>query len=453
MRRTTRREMLALGGAAAVAGLTSGAGAQTLQQLLQRGVLGAGEGRPIRIAVVVPAKTGLSTVATSINDYVGEAGRMGALVAEVMVGEELRDSGWRLDLLHANTPSAASAERATRRLVETGDVAAIIGGIGAGQAEAMAKICERAAVPFFNIGESADALRGAGCGRYVFHIEASAAMYLDAMAALGAAQGRRRWHIVYEDSAFGRILQARAAKAIAKQGGASAQLVGNTAVKREAPVYFNQFNAIRQSNADVIMLLTYAVDQIAFLAQQENANLMTPTITFPDPITQTRDYIASIRELAPMFNPRTRVAPWETTLTAHGAEPFNKRYMTRWAEPVDPTGWGAYAAIKMIAQALRDTRAVTNADLVRYFERQDVTFDVGKGPGVNFRPWDHQLRQPMYAVDIDQQSEWVRIDFNTWVALGKTAGEIAPTGASQNLTQRLDQFGDSPTDSACRMLA
>ncbi len=455
MRRTTRRELLTLGGAAALTAMIPAAHGQTLEQLRQRGVLGGGaEARPLRIGVIAPAKTGLSTVATSINDYVGEAARMGAVLGEALVGEQISVAGMKLELLHANVPIPTAAERAVRRMVETGNLCALIGGIGDGQAATIAKICESASLPFFNVGESADATRGAGCGRYTFHIEASAAMFLDAMASMGAAQNRRRWFILHENSDNGRALQARAIKAIAKHG-AGGQVVGTAAVEREAPVYYNEFNQVQRANADIIMLLTYSVDQIAILAQLENSTLQTPVITFPDPISQTRDYLATVRELAPKYNPRTRVSTWESTLTEHGAKAFNETYMQRWAEPVDPTGWASFASMKMIFQAVEATQSTAGPDLVRYFERQDVTFDIGKGPGVNFRPWDHQLRQPLYAVDIDQNSEWIRIDWTTWVALGKAKGEVQPgaSTAGQNLTQRLDLFGDGPTDTTCRLPA
>jgi branched-chain amino acid transport system substrate-binding protein len=460
MRSPTRRELLALGGAAALAGplagLIPGAGAQTLEQLRQRGVLGGAlaESRAVRIGVVTPAKTGLSTVATSINDYIGEGARMGALVAESIIGEQVVIDGLRLELLHANAPIPSSAERAVQRLVETGNLCALVGGVGDGQAELIAKICERAGLPFFNIGESADSMRGANCGRYTFHVEASAAMYLDAIVSLGAAKGVRRWFIMHENSANGRALQARAVKAVAKQGGGG-QVAGSAGVDREAPVYYNEFTALQRSGADGLLLLTYSVDQIAILAQLENVRIDIPVFNFPDAVSQTRDYIATIRELAPIHNPRTRVATWESTLTDNGATDLNEVYMARWSEPVDPTAWASYASIKMIVQAVKEAQSVAGPDLVRYFERQDVTFDVMKGPGVNFRPWDHQLRQPLYAVDIDQVVEWVRIDFTTWVALGKAAGEIRPTAAAAgaNVTQRLDQFGDGPADTACRMPA
>ena len=455
MRRTTRRELLALGGAAALTALVPPAHSQTLEQLRQRGVLGGvAEARPVRIAVVVPAKTGLSTVATSINDYVGEAARMGAVLGEALVGEQMNAAGLRLELLHANTPVPGAATRAVERLVETGNLCALIGGVGDGQAEVLSKVCERAGVPFFNVGESADTVRGTGCGRYTFHVESSAAMFLDAMASFGASQNRRRWFILHENSANGRALQARAVKAIAKHG-TGGTVVGSAAVEREAPVYYNEFNQIQRANADVIMLLTYSVDQIAILAQLENSQLQIPIINFPDPISQTRDYLATVRELAPIHNPRVRISTWDSTVTENGAQAFNETYMQRWAEPVDPTGWATFASMKMIFQAVQATQSTAGPELVKYLERQDVTFDIGKGPGVNFRPWDHQLRQPLYAIDIDQNSEWIRIDWTTWVALGKVKGEVAPGagGAGQTITQRLDQFGDGPTDTACRMPA
>ncbi|MBM3507797.1 MAG: hypothetical protein FJX64_08800 [Alphaproteobacteria bacterium] len=454
MRRPTRREVLALTGAAALTGFLPPAKAQTLQQLQQRGILGAGglpPARKLRIAMIVPARTGFSTVRTSINDYIGEGARMGAVLAEAILGDSIGDSGFQLELLHANAPIAEAAERAGTRLVETvPDVAAIVGGVGEGHAQVLGRIAERAGVPFFNIGDSTDALRGAGCGRYTFHVEASAAMFLDALVSLGASQGQRRWFVLHEDSDKGRALHARALKAVAKHS-SGGQVVGAAAAERGQPVYYNEFNAIGRSSADVVLLLVEAVDQIAFLAQQENSQVNAPALAFPHDISQTRDYVASIRELAPLYNPRHRIAAWETTLTANGAAKFNEPYMARWSEPADPTAWASFHTIGIIAQAVAGAQSTAGPDLARYLERQDVTFDVGKGPGMNFRPWDHQLRQPLYSVNINQESEWVRIDFTTWVGLGKADKEIPSATPAGQAAQILDQFGDGPNDNPCRM--
>ena len=130
-----RRNLLASGGAlAASAGF---ARASRAQEVLQ------GE---IRIGTIFPARTGLSTVRTSINDYPGEAARQGVILAETVFGEEAREvrGDEELDVLLANAPIAEAAERAGHRLVDIEKVHCLIGGVGEGQAEVLSAIAHEA---------------------------------------------------------------------------------------------------------------------------------------------------------------------------------------------------------------------------------------------------------------------------------------------------------------------
>ncbi|HEX7022925.1 MAG TPA: hypothetical protein VF171_08705, partial [Trueperaceae bacterium] len=140
--RLSRRRLLALGGAMLAAELTG-----------LRGVLAkTGPAMPIRIGVVTPTKTGGKAIEASLYDVVGEAARMGALLAEGDVGTEAEELGMHLDILPASSPSAEAALRAGERLVATEEVCALVGGIGEDQAEVLAQVAANAGLPFFNIG-------------------------------------------------------------------------------------------------------------------------------------------------------------------------------------------------------------------------------------------------------------------------------------------------------------
>ena len=432
---STRRQFIALVGAAAAA---SGFSRLALAQ--------GAEIPQIRIGVVVPARTGSSTVRTSINDYPGQGARMGALIAESTVGGETQAQGTLLDLLMANAPTAEAAQRAAERLVEADEIHALVGGIGEGQAEALSAVAEAAGIPFFNIGSSRDALRGDACGRYTFHIEASAAMYLDAMVARSAAARARRWYVVAEDNADGAAMQARAAEAVQRHG-EGGEVVGTAAVAPGQAVYFNEINAAAEAGADCILLLTGEVDQLVFLSQYDTAGEAMPVMAFPTVVSQTRDYIATARYLAPNANPIERIALWETTLADAGADAFNTRFMSRWGEPADPTAWAAYHAVKIFADAVWESGSVEGEAIVSYLESEDAQFDVLKGGAVSFRPWDHQLRQPLYAVGVNQDGEWDALSLRDRVDVASHEATI-PAAGDQG-TERLDQFGDGAGAGTC----
>lgn len=402
---------------------------------------------PMRIGTVIPTRTGATAVRASVYDLVGEAARMGALLAEEDVGTQAESSGVQLHVLMASSPSVEAAYRAGQRLVATEGVHALIGGIGEGQAEALAIVAEENRIPFFNIGSPSLELRGENCNRYTFHIEASAAMYLDALVDWFVSADRHRWFIVYEDSEEGAARQLRALTAIAQHQ--SSDVVGMAAVAPGQPAYVEELDAARQVDADVILLLLDPLDQIAFLSQKESVGPDVPVAPFPDPVTQTRDYLGAVQYRAKEAGSGIRAALWETTLERHGAGELNSRFMSRWGQPMDPSAWSAYQAISMLFEAAKATGTSEASPLIDFLESPQAIFNVQKGPGVSFRSWDHQLRQPLYLVNIDPEAEWRevlrnKLDFADLVAELPRAysPEVEPI-------ERLDRLGDGPNESSC----
>lgn len=434
----SRRAFLAAGAAALSIGTIGGARAAN------------GDEKIIRIGAVLPSKTGQSFINASVNDFIGDGGRMGAVLADSQLGEIANANGWRLDLLLATSPTVDAAVRAGERLVETGDICALVGGVGDGQGVALAEIAARAKLPFFNIGETDDALRSSSCNRYIFHIEASDAMYLDALAQLAAAQGYQRWYVVADDTPRGQALNARVAKAAEKAGGT---IVGSSSVRVAQPIYYDDVDTVKAADADVILILLQAPDQFNFILQMEEASVVTPVLSFPHTITQTRDFIAAARYRLPTLNPRQRVALWETTTDEPGGHAFNEMIRAQWGEGADPTAWSSFHAIKII---LETAMAVGNVDaeaMIAHLENPDTSFDLLKGPGVSFRPWDHQLRQPLYAVSVDQEAAWDRMNLDSRIGIARYEGTLPASAPAEGEDARdwLDQLGDDASASGCTL--
>ncbi|MBV9773595.1 MAG: ABC transporter substrate-binding protein [Gemmatimonadetes bacterium] len=134
----------------------------------------------LRVALVTSAGAGAASGGRGVTLGVEEAARTGALF------------GQRIEL---RTVAAGAAERLVRAERPT----ALIGGWDPASARALGALADAAGVLFLNAGSPADALRGAECRRNVFHVEASDAMYRDALA--GDAGGATRavlWHPALE---------------------------------------------------------------------------------------------------------------------------------------------------------------------------------------------------------------------------------------------------------------
>lgn len=89
------------------------------------------------------------------------------------------------------------------------------------------------------------------------------------------------------------------------------------------------------------------------------------------------------------------IVDWHPSLTRFGAEQLNQRYKERFGTAMEPLAWASWMAVKAAAEtALRG--ADTPADLSRRLAT--LGFDGHKGLRLRFRPSDHHLQQPLYAV-------------------------------------------------------
>lgn len=93
------------------------------------------------------------------------------------------------------------------------------------------------------------------------------------------------------------------------------------------------------------------------------------------------------------------IADWHASLKRFGAEQLNQRYIQRFGTPMEPLAWASWMAVKAAAEAaLRG--ASSPAEVARRL--MTLGFDGHKGIRLRFRPDDHHLRQPLYAVSGDR---------------------------------------------------
>lgn len=391
----------------------------------------------LHMATILPGRTGPDFIKASINEVIGTAARNGAMAADIGILSRV-EAPLAPDLLFASSPTPDTALRAAERLVEAQNVKVLIGGVGEGQAEVLTEFANRTGVLFLNIGGSSDALRAAA-GPTVFHVEASDAMYLDALAQLAVANGHQSWAVISDSTPRGQANAARAVIAAEKVG---ANVAGTVTAPPGVPVYYNELDQLREIGAPLVMILLDAYDQTPFLIQYEQEGHDTPTLLMPYPLTQTRDFIASLRRYAPGMSPRQRVALWDATDPAPAAADFNLQIRARYAGPADPGAWAAHAAIKIVTEAAAATQSNDPATLAAHLVAEGTRFDLGKGVDLSFRPWDRQLRQPLTVAEVDPDLEWKLLELSTHINIAQYQSSLpADLGAGD---AALDQLGDGP---------
>jgi ABC-type branched-subunit amino acid transport system substrate-binding protein len=274
-------------------------------------------------------------------------------------------------------------------------------------------------------------------------MEASAAMYLDALAAWFIQAGFRNWFVIHEEGAEGQALYQRARKSLLERH-FGARETGRAPVSASRTDFQAILEAIRRARPQVVLLLLGAEAQLSFLGQYEAARLDAAVTGFPYPETQTRAFFAASRSRAPRAGSGHRAVLWEAKLDAYGARELNARFRERFKKPMDPSAWAGYQSVKLLFEAASFGGSLEGPRLVGYLESPGTVFDVHKGIGVSFRPWDHQLRQSLYLVKIDPQA---KDDWNLAGLVGELPAIYRP---GTDPIERLDQLGDLQRESRCR---
>jgi ABC transporter substrate binding protein (PQQ-dependent alcohol dehydrogenase system) len=88
-------------------------------------------------------------------------------------------------------------------------------------------------------------------------------------------------------------------------------------------------------------------------------------------------------------------AAWYWALERYGAPQLNQRFEHQAKRHMTDYDWEAWAAVRVIIEAIARTRSTDLAAVEAYLKGDDLRFDMYKGTPGSFRSWDNQLRQPI----------------------------------------------------------
>ena len=80
-----------------------------------------------------------------------------------------------------------------------------------------------------------------------------------------------------------------------------------------------------------------------------------------------------------------------------GADTLNDRFRKRFGESMTSVAWTSWFAVKVLWEASLRMKSADAKQIAEYLTRDTTQFDGHKGRPLSFRPWDHQLRQFLYA--------------------------------------------------------
>jgi hypothetical protein len=369
--------------------------------------------------------------------------------------------GSRLFLQEAAAETPDDAVRMAGRLLGQ-HVGALVGGFDPATAVALSRFARQHRVVFFNVGATEDRLRNEDCSRYTFHIEASDAMYLDAMADWfirglaflvdeDAPQGvqiirrapARAWFLV---TAHGAVWAARGRRLrfALEQRHWGSRIVADVPVAPEEG-FDRALRMISTVHPDLVFLVLPAAGQLEFYRGYEQAHLSGEVTGFPEPATQTRAFFAALLKAAPRAaQGGIRFSSFEPTFSAVGGPQLSQRFLRRWHQPMDGPAWTNWLSIKILWEAFLHARGGDGPALVHYLDSAGALFEGYQGIGLTFRPWDGQLRHPLMASRLRSYSD---DELSLAQMVGQFPNVLAP---GRNPTDVLDQLGDTARSTRCR---
>lgn len=395
---------------------------------------------PMRIGIILPP---VDPAAPAWDQAVARGAAQGAVIAEDEFVFNAEMLGMQMTLVPVTAATPEEAVAAATNLIANEGVYAIIGGYDNAQANAIGAWAEGANVPFINVGASSDSLRNDACYATTFHLEPSAAMYIDAIAGWYVRTGFRRWFVLTDGSQESLAQQAHLTRTLNERHFGIRQ-VAEQAMTPGGAVPDNLVAEIARTNADFVLLLMDGDDQLAVMTAMDAAGLDMQVTGFPYPETQTRAFFVAMQTAAPTIGTNNRVTTWEPTLDAYGAREMNARYRQQFREPMDSSAWATYQAVKILYEAAFFGGSLQADAVLAFLAAPTSVFDIYKGIGTSFRPWDRQLRQTLFLDKIADDP--VPDTFNMAILVGELPAIYMP---GTDPVERLDQLGTTAAQSNC----
>ncbi|MDF2599282.1 MAG: transporter substrate-binding protein [Methylobacterium brachiatum] len=230
-----------------------------------------------------------------------------------------------------------------------------------------------------NAGAPDDRLRGADCRANVFHILPSRAMLTDAVAQYLTVMRWRKIFLIVgptdADKAYAEALRNSARKFGLKitaekpwTFGPLAKARGDTPTRAEA------------------MVFTRGLDyDMAIVADEEGdwGDYVSYRTVDPRPVGGTQALTST---------------SWSPVLETWGAAQAQNRFRRLASRLMRPLDYQVWAAVRTVGDAVTAKKTNDPAVLAPYLVDPAFNLPAYKGVSLTFRPWDHQLRQPVIVV-------------------------------------------------------
>jgi branched-chain amino acid transport system substrate-binding protein len=333
-------------------------------------------------------------------------GFLGALGAYAQLGlrmaqEEINNSGGvmgrQLDIVSEDSVNPATAATKAQRMLEQDGAAFLMGEINSASAVTIMQVAARNKRFYLQIGARSDALRGKNCNRYTFHVDIPSHVMVYAV---GKALVRdnmmkdKKFYTLTADYIFGHDLAGAAKEFFDANGG---KLIGDELVATDVTEFSPYLLKIRQAKPDVVCS-NLAGNQVTNLIKQyAEFGLPYPIVGFN--LNTADAWAAGEGNLS-----GTWPTVWHHDLDVPASKTFVANFIKKYGKPPENHAWIEYISLKIMAQAMTETKSTDTEKLIAYLEKEPQ-FDILKARKGYFRSWDHQLMQEAYPFTVKEKGK------------------------------------------------
>lgn len=358
-------------------------------------------------------RIGHLTPITGFLGPLGEFAQMGVKLAAEEINAAGGVLGRKIELVMEDSVNPQTASAKAERLVERDKVAMIIGEISSASALAIGQVANRTKTVFINTGANSDALRGASCNPFMFHIEAANSMMVTAVGTYLKSENMikgKKWYSLTADYAFGHDLFRVAKKFVTENGG---EFIGEELVPTDATDFSPYLLKIRQAQPDIVAS-NLAGNQITnFIKQYAEYGLQFPITGFGfDTAVAWGAGKGNFSGIWPLI--------WHHMVDTPSSKKFVEAFTKKYGKPPENQCWGDYNSLKIVAQSFTETKSTDPQKLAEHL-RKGAKFDVLKSREGYFRAYDNQMVQEMYAVRAKDQDK-MKDQWDIYDPLGSVPG-------------------------------
>jgi len=314
----------------------------------------------IRVGVLLPLTGKLSTF--------GEIERKAFVMAVDEINEAGGINGKQIDLIVEDTEGIPETGKAAiKKLIEQDEVSVVSGGISSSVTWAAVKSAQKNKVPFLVSTASADKITEKG-GDYIFRLNAPVSEYhIPVFSFLTDVAQVKTVGILYENTLFG---QSRLKEFLEKCNGFRPKGVAKE-VYEVGKSKIDQLISINSRRPDLFYIISSSTgtDASLIVKQAKDLNLDVKLYVGGGAGFTLRKFQENAGDASEYVFVAT---PWTPSVQYPGASDFYKKFIAKYSEPTEYHGAQAYAAMSVIADALKRAQSHTPQDVRDALAETDI---------------------------------------------------------------------------------